>query len=155
MREPDYYAAAVAGAADHHPHDRDCASPALMGLGAIFGAVKTMYTAVASRERAKSRRCARSASRDVPVVVSVLAEVAALEPRRRGHRRTAGVARVRRLPDVHDELPVVQPGRVRVCRHAQSFDPGPDLRAFMGLIGGLLPAIRAARLPIVTALREL
>jgi putative ABC transport system permease protein len=27
--------------------------------------------------------------------------------------------------------------------------------AFMGLIGGTLPAIRAARLPIVTALREL
>ncbi len=25
----------------------------------------------------------------------------------------------------------------------------------MGMIGGLLPAIRAARLPIVTALREL
>ena len=35
----------------------------LMGLGAIFGAVNTMYSAVAAA-RAKSRRCARSASAD-------------------------------------------------------------------------------------------
>mgnify|MGYP003558425924 CR=1 FL=1 len=31
---------------------------------------------------------------------------------------------------------------------------GPDVNG-MGLIGGLLPAIRAARLPVVTALRQL
>jgi putative ABC transport system permease protein len=32
---------------------------------------------------------------------------------------------------------------------------GLTYAAIMGLIGGLLPAIRAARLPVVTALREL
>ncbi len=29
------------------------------------------------------------------------------------------------------------------------------MRSLMGLVGGLFPAIRAARLPVATALREL
>jgi putative ABC transport system permease protein len=45
---------------------------------------------------------------------------------------------------------------------AFAFKVTPDLllrgltyAAFMGLLGGLLPALRAARLPVVTALRQL
>ena len=89
----------------------------LMGIGAIFGAVNTMYNAVASRSREIATLRALGFG-SLPVVVSVLAEAVALSVDRRGHRRPARVGGLRRLPDVDDELPVVQPGGVRVRGHA-------------------------------------
>ena len=57
-----------------------------MGIGAVFGAVNTMYNAVASRSREIATLRALGFG-SLPVVVSVLAEAVAAEPRRRGHRR--------------------------------------------------------------------
>ena len=49
----------------------------LMGIGAVFGAVNTMYTAVASRTREIATLRALGFG-SLPVVVSVLAEAVAL-----------------------------------------------------------------------------
>ena len=58
----------------------------LMGIGAVFGAVNTMYNAVASRSREIATLRALGFG-SLPVVVSVLAEAVALSVDRRGHRR--------------------------------------------------------------------
>ena len=126
-----------------------------MGIGAVFGAVNTMYTAVASRTREIATLRALGFG-SLPVVVSVLAEAVALSLDRRGDRRPDCLGGLRRLPDLDDELPVVQPGRLRVRGHAVAAARGARAtRSLMGFAGGLLPAIRAARLPVVTALRQI
>ena len=124
----------------------------LMGIGAIFGAVNTMYNAVASRTREIATLRALGFG-SLPVVFSVLAEASCL-----ADCRIIGgccVARVRWLPDVDDELPVVQPGGVCLRRDTVAARRALAYAILMGLAGGLLPAVRAARLPIVTALRQL
>ena len=125
-----------------------------MGIGAIFGAVNTMYNAVASRTREIATLRALGFG-SFPVVVSVLAEAAFAELRRRDDRRPDRLDSVRRLPDVDHELSVVQPGGVRFRRDASLLTMALFYAVLMGLAGGLLPAIRAARLPVVTALRQL
>ena len=126
----------------------------LMGVGAVFGAVITMYTAVASRTREIATLRALG-FRSVPVVVSVLAEAALLA-------LLGGV--------VGGAIAYLAfNGYETATMNFQSFSQiafkfavtGPLLgkalfyAVVMGLFGGVLPAIRAARLPIVTALREL
>ena len=100
---------------------------ALMGIGAVFGAILTMYTAVATR--AREIATLRALGFDTAaVLVSVLAESldAGRDWRRdRRHRRLPGI---QRLPDVDDELPDVQPGGVRVPGHAGAAGDGPLLR---------------------------
>ena len=51
---------------------------------------------------------------------------------RRG-RRAARLPRVQRLPDVDDELPDLQPGRLRLRRHAGAAAAGADVRAHHGV----------------------
>ena len=46
-------------------------------------------------------------------------------PDRRHHRRGRRVSRVQRLSDLDDELPDVQPGRVRLSRDTTAADDGP------------------------------
>ena len=58
----------------------------LMGLGAVFGAVNTMYSAVAARTREIATLRALGFG-STPVVVSVLIEARAPEPDRRRARR--------------------------------------------------------------------
>ena len=128
---------------------------ALMGIGAVFGAILTMYTAVSTRSReiATLRALGFNAT---SVVVSVLAESLALGAIGGRHRRRGRLSGVQRLPDVDDELPDVQPGGVRVPGDAANcWSLGLIYALLMGLVGGLFPAIRAARLPIPSALREL
>ena len=100
---------------------------ALMGLGAIFGAVNTMYSAVSSRTREIATLRALGFGRS-PVVISVADRGGAAEPGRRVDRRRPRMGRVRRLPDRDDELAVVQPGGVRVRGHAGAAGEGPGLR---------------------------
>ena len=100
-----------------------------MGIGAVFGAILTMYTAVATRTREIATLRALGFN-TVSVLVSVLAESLALG----AHRRRASAARaaylgVQRLSDVDDELPDVQPGGVRVSRHAGAAWARAGLRA--------------------------
>jgi putative ABC transport system permease protein len=127
---------------------------ALMAVGAIFGAILTMYTAVATRTREIATL--RALGFDAfAVLVSVLAESLALSA-------VGGIAGgVVAYLAFHG----YQTSTVNFQTFSQvafAFQVTPGLLAtglvwalLMGLIGGLLPAIRAARLPISQALREL
>lgn len=127
---------------------------ALMGIGAVFGAVNTMYTAVASRTREIATLRALGFGGG-PVVISVLAEavVVALA----GGAVGGGLAYV-----VFNGYQTATMNWQTFSQVAFAFAVTPRLlaqgmvyAALMGLLGGLLPALRAARLPVVTALREL
>ena len=127
---------------------------ALMGFGAIFGAILTMYTAVATRAREIATLRALGFN-TLSVVVSVLAESIALGAIGGG---IGGAAAYLAFNGYQTSTMNFQ----TFSQVAFAFRVTPDLLAtglvyalFMGLAGGLLPAIRAARLPIPSALREL
>src|SRR6476660_3232100 len=126
----------------------------LMGIGAVFGAVITMYTAVASRTRELATLRALGFG-GIPVVFSVLAEAILLGIF--GGILGAAIAWV-----AFDGYETATMNFQSFSQIAFAFKVTPQLMAtalvislVMGIAGGLLPAIRAARLPIVTALREL
>jgi putative ABC transport system permease protein len=126
----------------------------LMALGAIFGAVNTMYTAVAGRTREIATLRALGFKRS-PVVVSVLVEAALLSI-------VGGLIGGTLAYLAFDGYETATMNWQSFSQVAFAFRVTPRLvfwgltgAVFMGLIGGLLPAIRAARLPVVNALREL
>ncbi len=126
----------------------------LMGIGAVFGAVNTMYSAVASRTREIATLRALGFGGG-PVVVSVLAESLLLALV--GGVIGGAIAYVA-FNGYHTSTINWQ----TFSQVAFAFAVTPQLvvrgvlyALLMGAIGGVLPAIRAARLPIVTALREL
>ncbi|MBI2424011.1 MAG: ABC transporter permease [Candidatus Hydrogenedentes bacterium] len=126
---------------------------ALMALGALFGALNTMYSAVAARTReiATLRAIGFGAS---PIVFSVLLESVAL----------AIVGGVAGAAGAYFALDGFQTSTINFQTFSQiafAFTVTPQLlakailwAAAIGMLGGLFPAIRAARLPISTALRE-
>ncbi len=125
----------------------------LMGLGAVFGALNTMYNAVSSRTREIATLRALG-FRGGPVVLSVLCEsmVLALV----GGLVGGGLAYL-----AFDGFRAATINYSSFSQIAFAFDVTPGLMlqgvlyaALLGLIGGLFPAIRAARLPISAALRE-
>jgi putative ABC transport system permease protein len=127
---------------------------ALMAIGAIFGALNTMYNSVASRTREIATLRALGFGRGA-VIVSVMLEslVVALV----GGAFGAAIAYLA-FNGFHT-------GTVNWQSFSQvtfAFAVTPELLAGgmfwaigIGLGGGLFPAIRAARLPIAAALREL
>lgn len=127
---------------------------ALMGIGAVFGAILTMYTAVSTRAReiATLRALGFDAS---SVVVSVLAESLVL----------AAVGGVIGGVLAYAAFNGYQTSTMNFTTFSQvafAFRVTPELLVtgqayalIMGFIGGVFPAVRAARLPIPTALREL
>ena len=127
---------------------------ALMGMGAVFGAILTMYTAVASRAReiATLRALGFNAG---SVVFSVLSEsmtIGAIGG------LLGGAAAYLAFNGYQTSTMNFQ----TFSQVAFAFRVTPQLLVtglvyalMMGLIGGVLPAIRAARLPIAKALREL
>jgi putative ABC transport system permease protein len=127
---------------------------ALMGIGAVFGAINTMYTAVAARTREIATLRALGFG-SIPVVASVLTEamvLAAIGGALGGLLAYAGFNGYQTATINWQTFSQV----------AFAFAVTPPLLAqglayalVMGFLGGLLPAIRAARLPVVTALREL
>jgi putative ABC transport system permease protein len=126
---------------------------ALMGLGAMFGALNTMYTAVSARTReiATLRALGFKAG---PVVLSVLFESLLLALV--GGLIGGGLAYV-----AFDGFQAATINFQSFSQIAFAFDVNAELLTngivyalFIGLIGGLFPAIRAARLPVATALRE-
>lgn len=118
----------------------------IMGLGAVFAALNTMYAAVGTRslEIATLRAIGFGA---VPIVVSVLAEAFLLTLL--GATLGAAVAwgffngNVV-VSDYYIYTMVVKPSLLAF---------GIAMAIGVGLVGGLFPAIRAARLPIAAALR--
>ncbi len=126
----------------------------LMGIGAVFGAINTMYSAVASRTREIATLRALGFS-SVSVVVSVLIESALLSLI--GGMLGGAIA--------YAAFHGYQTATLNWQTFSQvsfAFDVTPALLVqgglyalVMGFVGGVFPAVRAARLPIVTALREL
>ena len=126
----------------------------LMGVGAVFGAVNTMYSAVAARTREIATLRALG-FRAGPVVFSVLAESLALSV-------LGGVIGAVIAYFVFNGYKASTLNWSSFSQVAFSFAVTPGLLVegvvyalLMGLVGGLLPAIRAARLPVAAALREL
>ena len=126
----------------------------LMGVGAVFGAVITMYTAVASRTREIATLRALGFG-SFPVVISVLAEAALLS-------LVGGLIGGLIAWAAFDGYETATMNFQSFSQIAFAFAVTPKLLGMalvyallMGLVGGMLPAIRAARLPVVTALREL
>ena len=127
---------------------------ALMGIGAVFGAILTMYTAVSTRSREIATLRALGFN-TTSVVVSVLVESLALAAI---GGAIGGVA-------AYLAFNGYQTSTMNFSTFSQvafAFQVTPRLLVMgliyallMGLIGGLFPAVRAARLPIPAALREL
>lgn len=126
----------------------------IMGIGAAFGAVLTMYTAVASRVREIATLRALGFSR-VPVVISVLLEAVLLGV-------VGGLLGGALAYLGFNGFQTSTLNWNSFSQVAFSFAVTPALLAqgivyalSIGVVGGLLPAIRAANLPVATALREL
>jgi putative ABC transport system permease protein len=127
---------------------------ALMGVGAVFGAILTMYTAVSTRSREIATLRALGFN-TTSVVVSVLAESLAL----------AAIGGAIGGALAYVAFNGYQTSTMNFSTFSQvafAFQVTPQLLGLglfyalaMGLVGGLFPALRAARLPIPSALREL
>jgi putative ABC transport system permease protein len=126
----------------------------LMSLGAIFGAILTMYMAVASRAREIATLRALGFN-SLTVIVSVLTESLGL----------AAIGGIAGGLLAYVGFNGYQTSTINFQTFSQvafAFRVTPQLLVLglifalvMGFVGGLLPAIRAARLPIAAALREL
>ncbi len=126
----------------------------LMGIGAVFGAILTMYTAVSTRAREIATLRALGFNSG-SVVVSVLVESLAL----------GAIGGVIGGTAAYFGFNGYQTSTINFQTFSQvafAFRVTPELLGLglfyallLGLVGGLFPAIRAARLPIPTALREL
>ena len=126
----------------------------LMGVGAVFGAILTMYTAVSTRTREIATLRALGFN-TASVLISVLAEslaLAAIGGLLGG--LTAYVAFNGYQTSTMNFQTFSQVAfAFRVTRTLMI--QGVSYALMMGLVGGLMPAIKAARLPIATALRQL
>lgn len=125
----------------------------MMGLGALFGALNTMYSAVANRTReiATLRALGFPAT---PVVISVLTESLALS-------LAGGILGAAVAYWAFDGYQAATMNFQTFSQVSFNFAVTPKLltiailtAALLGLLGGLFPAIRAARLPIASALRD-
>jgi putative ABC transport system permease protein len=121
-----------------------------MGLGAVFAALNTMYSAVSARAReiATLRAIGFGAG---GVVVSVLVEALALA-------LAGAVAGAAIAWALFNGNTITLGGSVSSIVFQMQLTPslvgaGMLLACAVGLVGGLLPALRAARLPVATALR--
>jgi putative ABC transport system permease protein len=126
----------------------------IMGVGALFGALNAMYSAVSTRttEIATLRAIGFGSA---PIVVSVLIEALLLAGaggilgaaaawlffNGRTVSTTQGSAYAQLIFDISVTLQLAILGVAASC--------------LIGFVGGLFPAIRAARLPIATALRRI
>ena len=126
----------------------------LMGIGAIFGAVLTMYSAVVTRTREIATLRALGFG-SLPVLVSVIGESLFLAT-------VGGVIGGALAYLGFNGFQTSTMNWQTFSQVAFGFAVTPSLLAqgliyalIMGLLGGLFPAIRAARLPISRALREL
>jgi putative ABC transport system permease protein len=126
----------------------------LMGLGAIFGAVLTMYSAVVTRTREIATLRALGFG-SFPVLLSVLGESLTLA-------LVGGIIGGALAYIGFNGYQTSTMNWQSFSQVAFGFAVTPNLliqglvyALVMGFIGGVLPAIRAARLPIATALREL
>jgi len=124
----------------------------VMGIGAVFGAMNTMYAIVAARTREVATLRALGFTRFSVLFAFVVESVflslvggalgCALAMFANGY--TAGTGQTASFSEI------------AFAFHITSGDiiAGMIFAGLMGLAGGLLPALRAARMPITSALRE-
>ena len=124
----------------------------VMALGAVFAALNTMYSSVSSRTREIATLRAIG-FRSLPVAVSVLFEALLL----------ALIGAIIGVSAIYLSLNGYSTNTnfLDDTQYAFSFVVTPGLMAAgivcalaIGFVGGLFPAIRAGRMPIITALRE-
>ena len=125
----------------------------LMALGALFGALNTMYTAVSDRAREIATLRAIGFGPGA-VVVSVMVEAMLLA-------LIGGLIGALTAWAIFNGFTVSTLSFTSFTQVVFAFAVTPDLLVqgllialAIGLVGGLAPAIRAARMPIVSALRE-
>lgn len=125
----------------------------ILSIGAMFGAMNTMYAAVAYRTREIGTLRALGFSR-MRIVTAFMAESVALA-------LVGGVIGCLLALPVHG-LSTGTTNMASFSEVAFKFRITPGLLAgglvfagVMGALGGLLPAIRAARIPVARALREI
>jgi putative ABC transport system permease protein len=125
---------------------------AIMAIGAVFGALNTMYAAVATRAREIATMRAIG-FRGVPVVTAIMLETMFLA-------LIGGLLGGLVAWAIFNGYSVSTIGS-NFSQVVFQFRVSPDLlwsglkwALGIGLVGGLFPALRAARLPITTALRE-
>ena len=125
----------------------------IMAIGAVFGALNTMYAAVATRAREIATLRAIG-FRGVPVVISVLLETMLLA-------LFGGIIGAAIVWLIFNGYTASTLG-ANFSQVVFQFKVSPALlwsglkwALAIGFIGGLFPAVRAARLPVTTALREL
>ena len=124
----------------------------VMGIGAVFGAMNTMYAIVAARTREVATLRALGFSRFAVLFAFVIESVflaliggalgCALALFANGY--TAGTGQTASFSEIAFAFRI----------SGADIIAGMVFAGLMGLAGGLLPAFRAARLPISTALRE-
>lgn len=126
----------------------------LMGLGAVFAALNTMYSAVSTRTREIATLRALGFG-STPVVISVLTEALLIG-------LSGGVigALIAYLAFNGVRASTMNFTTFSQITFAFTVTPmvlvlGVVYALILGFIGGLLPGLRAARLPITTGLREL
>lgn len=126
----------------------------LMGLGAIFAALNTMYSAVSSRTREIATLRALGFG-SAPVISSVLAEALLI----------GLIGGILGMVVSYFAFNGMRASTMNFATFSQltfAFTVTPQLLVqglvyalILGFIGGLLPSLRAAKLPITTGLREL
>jgi len=126
----------------------------LMGLGAVFAALNTMYSAVAARTREIATLRALGFG-SAPVVISVLAEALLIG-------LVGGLIGMAISYFAFNGLRASTMNFASFSQITFAFTvtgavllQGLIYALALGFIGGLLPSLRAARLPIATGLREL
>jgi putative ABC transport system permease protein len=119
----------------------------VMGLGALFGALNTLYTAVSTRSReiATLRVFGFGAG---SILISILAEALLLSLL--GAAIGALAAWLVFNGNLHSAGSLV----FRLTVTPLLAGEGIGFACALGLLGGLLPALRAARLPVAVALRD-
>lgn len=126
----------------------------LMAVGAVFGALNTMYSAVASRTREVATLRALGFGRSAIVVALMIESVllALTGGALGGFLAYAGFNNFHAATMNWQSFSQVT---FAFAVTPQLLVQGVVWATVIGLIGGLLPAIRAARLPIAASLREL
>lgn len=152
FRERDYYSAQSAGLTRQIGFLTTIIA-IIMGFGALFGALNTMYSAVSARTAEIGTLRALGFGR-LPVIASVMAEALILSLA--GGLVGAGIAYA--LFNGYS-VSTLGSGFTQVAFNF-AVTPGLVLQGLswaigIGFLGGLAPAVRAARLPVTTALRAL
>ncbi|HUA88307.1 MAG TPA: ABC transporter permease, partial [Steroidobacteraceae bacterium] len=124
----------------------------IMGLGAVFAALNSMYAAVAARGKEIATLRAIGFG-GFPVLLSVMTEALLLA-------LLGGVLGAVIAYTLFNNMTVSTLG-MNFTQVVFNFKVTPELvvrglfiAVLIGMVGGFLPALRAARLPVTTSLRE-